>query len=273
MRKAYLETSAFNQIVAGIPANLLREILGRHGLKPTISTTVIYECARTFTRDPARGKELFQALVAFEDILSFVPRTSEMLTQEVVKLRTGAHPLPFMDTLNQMSTRLEIRRLAAGDSKEAEEFTRKRQGHYDEIQAIQDRHYLENIRAKRDTNPRLRTFDDVYFYFKPQLPTLIGRSLNRHCRVTKAEARELASRLDHFPMLRSVVRANCRIAFHHIVHDVPPGRDKWDDYSNIIDAAYCDVFVTADAQAVAAVRDINPNLVVITFDGLFAPQH
>lgn len=47
-----------------------------------------------------------------------------------------------------------------------------------------------------------------------------------------------------------------------------PGRDKLDDYRHVIEASYCDVFVTNDGQLGRTVPRINSDLSVVLWNEL-----
>jgi len=54
-----------------------------------------------------------------------------------------------------------------------------------------------------------------------------------------------------------------------IIHGDIPGKDKIDDYRHIIEASYCDVFITGDAQLQKTVPRINPEVEVVEWNNFF----
>ncbi len=164
--------------------------------------------------------------------------------------------------------RLEIEKLARGQADEVLDFIEKREAAYRSSQQRENEAVQNHVSSLRPWNPKLKNFDEVYEYFSDDIPRLIASILSRTIRpVTRQEAVEISLRLDSFPTIRSTVRANLRVMYHHIVHATPPGKDKWNDFRHVIEASYCDVFITADMQQ-SAIEDINPNLEVHSFSDL-----
>ena len=130
MEKAYLETSAINQILCEkVSVNNLSGTFKSQGILPAVGTHVIYELAKTFLERNRQetARALFQILNILE--LSYIPSTNMLLDQELNdKYRQNCSVLPFFFQINQASVRSEVAWLAAGNfSKEAEEFIRKRE--------------------------------------------------------------------------------------------------------------------------------------------------
>lgn len=140
----------------------------------------------------------------------------------MLKLRTGAAVTPFLDHLNQASTRLEIERLAAGifDSR-AEEFIRSREGAIRTNSPVLSEQYLAHVKRVKNRSvnrlKKIKTFDDI-----------VREVLKKT--VSFAEAVELSQRLASFPALRSTVNTNMYYSFIHIVYGVGPSNDKINDY-------------------------------------------
>lgn len=62
--------------------------------------------------------------------------------------------------------------------------------------------------------------------------------------------------------------ANYYTLFVAVVHKNTPATDKIDDHRHVIDASYCDVFVTEDKQWLSNIRKINPGLKPIKWSTL-----
>jgi hypothetical protein len=116
--------------------------------------------------------------------------------------------------------------------------------------------------------PRPKTFEDVLAEFDDQVPGLIRQLLGD--RVTASEATELHARLNEFPALRSVVRANLYLWAIPLMHDAGASRDKNHDYRHVIEASYCEVLITGDEQLARTVPRIYPGLLIIPWSELEA---
>lgn len=267
MLKAYIETSIINRACdESITGKDITLHLQKMGLLPAIGMHTIYELAKTFL-DPnqtKRGRSLFLLLQDLNPAI--IPPTKEILKREIIRLRTGALVLPFLDTINQAATRYEIEKLANGIfNSNAEQFIMSREEKIKNMEPVMTQNYLNHISQVKADNPGLskeiRTFEDVVSYFGDDIPDLIKSILK--IRITNLEASELSHRLDSFPALRSAVLANLYLCFICIVHEVSPSYDKPADYRHVIDSSYSIAIVTDDAGLNKTVNCINPNLDVI----------
>lgn len=272
MQKVYIETSVINRAFSeSITGNDIAIYLDTLGFQPTIGTHTIYELAKTYLEPNSilKAQQLFSILLELE--ASIIPPTDKLFKKEIMKLRTGAAVLPFLDTLNQSSTRQEIHKLANGifDSK-AQEFIKNREKFHRTNNPIIYRDFLDHINKVKsygtDILKNIRTFEDVVSYFKNQIPDLIVKILKG--KVSKYEAVELFHRLDSFPALRSAVRANIDLCFICIVHNTHPGSDRKDDNRHIVDSSYSKGIVTGDEQLAKRVNRINPELVIIAWKNI-----
>lgn len=246
-------------------------MLDSKGFTPAVGLHIIYELARTFLNESERktGAELFSIL---RDLDPFYQLPPEMLhAQEIIKLRTGAAVLPVLDQLNLAATRHEVERLARDifDEK-AKNFIESRE---EDVKVNHPKFATDYIaQIKQTTNKpqfkkkSLRTFDQVYTELENQIPDLIYRSLTG--KVTRSEALELAKRMSSFPAIRSTARSHAYLSAICIIHKNIPGRDKLDDYRHIIEASYCDIFITNDRQLSRTIPHINPDLRVLLWDDL-----
>lgn len=264
MKKAYLETSAIDQAErSGLSGANLSSRLRCLGFSPAIGIHTIYELAATFL-SPGQETKAAALFSIVRDLDPAYQRPSgSLLQEEVLKLRTGAAVFPFLDHLGHASARTEVGRLAFGIFDErAGQFISERESKIRVEFPNKAADYLQHIvnTQTQKSVPRIRTFQAAYKYFESQgqLPQLIRGAL--HNRVTESEARELATRLDAFPAVRSLVRANIYISFIFIANVCKPNDDKIDDYRHIIEASYCDAFITGDKQLLKTVQVIGPHL-------------
>jgi len=270
--KAYIETNAINQAYGfNLSGFRLKELLDSRGLTPAVGLHAIYELARTFLNEAEKqtGADLFSIL---RDLDPFYQLPPEMLhDQEIIKLRTGATVLPVLDQLNLAATKHEVERLACGifDEK-ARNFIARRE---EDVKVNHPRFASDYITQIKQTANKpqfkkksLRTFDQVYAELENQIPDLIYRSLNG--KVSLPEALELAKRMSSFPAIRSTARSHAYLSAICIIHKDVPGRDKLDDYRHIIEASYCDVFVTNDGQLSRTIPHIDPDQTVLLWDDL-----
>ena len=271
LRKANLETSAINQAeAASVTGGVLADTLKTMGYRPVIGLHTIYELGRAFLNRPHDEKARRRFCILRDLEPSFVPLVADLLHQEILKLRTGAAVLPFLNHLDHISTQQEINQMANGTiSPKGEKFIRDREQAMQRDLPVQSQAYLRHVAEVKAGNPaiqRMRTFEQVLSYFSGDLAGLIREVLKNT--VSQTEADELAARLDSFPALRSVVRANVYRCFIHIAHEQPAGKDKISDPRQVIDASYSDALVTNDRQLARLAQQINPDLTVLLWKSL-----
>lgn len=273
MERVYIETNAINQAFAeSITGREIRIALEDHGYHPAIGIHTIYELARTFLGPDksVKGSQLFSILRDIDG--SIVPPTGMLLEQEIIKLRTGSAVLPMLDSGNQAATRYEIVKLARGifDST-AEKFIASRENERRTNESLENDEYLNHVRqVNRDNKSEyrnVRNFEDTLRYFDKDVTESIRRILRG--KVSRSEAIELSQRLDSFPSLRSVVRANQYLCFIVIRNEVHPAYDRVDDFRHVIDASYCAAFLTNDGQLARTANYINQDISVITWNKVF----
>jgi hypothetical protein len=189
-----------------------------------------------------------------------------LLEQEIAKLRTGVAVLPFLDPMNQIATKQEVLKLARGifDEK-AKAFIIERESKIRRENPIIAKSYIDktiNIREqKKQSKEHPQTFEQAFAELKSDFPNLIYRLLKG--KVSQIEARELNMRLVSFPAIRTAAMANAYLTSILIIHGVAPGKDKIDDYRHLIEASYCDVFISDDNQLIKNIPQINPNIEVV----------
>ena len=276
MKKAFLDPSVINQAVeAGISGSAFASVLSAAHLSPTIGLHVVYELARTFLVPSAADKacKLFQFVEQLDPSLS--PGSWNLMAQEVVRLRTGAIVLPFLDHLGQASTRLEVGRLARGSFDDrARSFLSGREA---DVRANLPRtveRYIAQISDARQSNPesvpRMITFEEALQQLGPTVESKLPEMLRGQ--IDNAMAARLAAHLPELPAIRSTVRANIYYSWVCISQRIAPARDRLDDFREIIEASYCDAFVTSDRKLLKATPLINPSLEAMSGDALFETQ-
>ncbi len=266
-KKAYLEPSILNRAHdQGLSGLKLKEVLEKHLLSPAIGLHAIYEMARSFlSKDGAPlGAALFQIIDELEPHYQLSP---EMLhAQEIIKLRTGAAVFPILDPLNLAATKQEVARLARGlFNEQARNFIVKREAEIQENHPKFALAYIEETKCNQ--SDRFTTFEKVYSKSEDQIPKLIHQSVK--VKISLTEAHEIYHRINSFPAIRSTVRANIYFYAICVTHQNVPGKDKNDDYRHVIEASYCDIFVTDDGQLSRTVPRINPDLEVLKGNHLF----
>jgi hypothetical protein len=273
MKKAYLETSAINYAErSGIYGETLCFSLQSRGFRPAIGIHTIYELAVTFL-SPGQAKKAAALFSLVRDLNpAYQPPSDSLLRQEIVKLRTGAAVLPFLDDLEYASAQTEVRRLASGVFDErGRRFVSGRESRIRSEFPHKAARYLQHVINTRANGsvPRIRTFQAAYQYFESsgEIPLLIRRTLHKDG-VTESEARELEKRLNEFPAIRALLRANLYISFIFIANLCKPTDDKFDDYRHIIEASYYDAFVTRDKQLLGTVQAIGPHLNPLSADSV-----
>ncbi len=274
MQRAYFDPSIVNRAVdSNISPARLRAAFGRVGLEPATGLHTVLELARTFaTPDSSkkdRARQLFTLLRDLEP--AYQPDVPLLLAGELQKLRLGTAVLPFLDALDLVATRNEVARLANGffDDHARGSIRQKDALKVQSLEA-QERHaaYVGTLRGSDQVVRGLRTFDDVWQYYERRgdIPRLIADVL--HHKISSSEASELAGRLPSFPAIGAATRANVYLNFIMVAGAVRPGKDKMDDYTHCIEAAYCPGFVSADGQQITALRSISPDVRPIAWDDL-----
>ncbi|MBI3767149.1 MAG: hypothetical protein HY271_01510 [Deltaproteobacteria bacterium] len=135
---------------------------------------MIYELAATFIRpEQARlGRKLFSILRELDPF--YAPGSSELLLREVLKLRTGAAVLPFLDHADQAATRIEVARLAAGTfDQRARSFIETREAEMRATHPVAMAEYVSHVGRLRARSPSkihgIRTVDDLCGRLEPKI--------------------------------------------------------------------------------------------------------
>lgn len=137
-----------------------------------------------------------------------------MMELEIQRLLHGTAVLPFLDHWNHVSAVMEVRKLRAGIvSDEARQLIERREAEIAANAPKNDSDYLAHVAGLRAANPgkvrRFRKYQDVLDQFTPDLPSFVAAAVNQHRQLVSVEAaRRIAQKIDDFPAIRSVVRAN-----------------------------------------------------------------
>ena len=265
--KAYIEPNIINWARrTGWSGDELRTRLRRRDIDPHFGLHGIYELARGFRSPSARtdAQRNFQIVAQLDPV--YGPTPDMLLDKELDQLRTGAAVIPTLDAMNHASAKYQVARMAEGlFEPEGEEFVREREAN---IQRDHPKYTAYQLREVRQTigagAHQPTTFEEVVTVLDSEVPSMIRQILGN--RATALEAAELHGRLDRFPALRSIVRANLYLWAIPILHDTGASLDKLDDYRHVVEASYADVFVTGDGQLARTVPRIHPGLLVVNWD-------
>ncbi len=267
MKKAYLEANAISRAVENeISGEALREKLQSKGYLAVIGFHTIYELAKIFLNAEKTeiGKSLFIVVKNLGAMYS--EESKEILRQEYKNCINKEFIKPFISDGKLTYTNSEIDKLACGvfDSR-ARVFIQNREHSFRSDHIIMS---ANNIRAFKENPPqdRLCTFEDVTSYYRDSFPMLVKKILNDV--PTESVAHQIAGTLDSYPAIRSAVMANMYLVFVESVQKVVPATDKVDDHRHLIEASYCDVFITQEKQLLNNVQKINPELRAISWSDL-----
>ena len=196
----------------------------------------------------------------FEIVRDLTPDLMEepavVLRQELEKYVGGGAVDCIMRGARKAEAWKEIVKLANGKFDDrARSFIQTRDKNFRRDHPIIGQTNLEGFK-KKPPDKKLRTFEEVFNYYESHIPIFVEQMLN----ATPAQASGIAERIDEFPLLRSIVRANLYLVFVAVAHKATAATDKIDDHRHVIDASYCDIFVTEERQLLSNVRKLNPDL-------------
>lgn len=268
MKRVFLEPNAINRIVdSGCTGPEFRTLLFNSGWLPVVGIHCIYEMARGYLSGARDDRIAAQFVVLRELDADIVKPFDMMMAEEGTKFMTGAVVDPFLSGNHLKRAQDELRRLASGVlSGRGREFLVKREAEIEaHLPALAVPAIAQFQKAKRNHPEELgacRCYEDIYALLEPEFPKIISQI--EGAAIDFNTAKLVAKRLDDFPCLKTAVRAHVYINFVCWVHGAIPGKDKLDDPRHVMDAAYCDSFVTKDRQLFRNLCYYNPDL-----DGLW----
>ena len=267
MRKAYLETNAICRAEDyGISGCDLRLRLEHNGLTPVVGLHVIYELARTFLNP----KNTDTAIRLFRIVEELSPEYSEqpgaLITQEVDRCLNNSDIAPFLDGADFNAAVDEVQKLSTGNfDDKARGFIEGRDSNFQREHEIIAKINIEEFR-RNFLIMRIRTFEDVLSYYENDFSTLLIKIFNG--KLSRAEALNILDVIDTLHTIQSRLRSEIYLLFIALVHGAVPNTDKVDDHRHIIEAAYCDVFITGDSQLINNANKINPNIEIMELNSL-----
>jgi hypothetical protein len=267
MKRAYLEANAISRAAEeSLSGKQLRDILGRNGLVPAIGFHTIYELARTFLNDKKIevARTLFQIVADLES--EYCEESYEILCQELNHCLRQTQIKPFLDGGKQSDTVTEVAKFARGifDDR-ARSFIESREKRFraDHPQISQN-----NIRAFAKDPPKnkVRTLEEFTAYYKNGQLEVVVQIFGGKLTLEQAEA--VIASIERYPAMRAALMANMYLFFVQMTQKVPPATDKVDDHRHVIEASYCDAFITNDNQLLNNLGKINPRLKPVSWGAL-----
>lgn len=264
MKRVYLETNAISRAAdESITGNHLRNILAARGFVPAIGIHTIYELAKTFLNsakvDVARA--LFQIVADLEP--DYCEESYEILCQELNHYSSQEPIRPFLHGDKQSDTKSEVAKLAAGGFDErARSFIESRERRF---RADHPQIAKNNIRAFAENPPqnRVRTFEEFIAYFTNDQPEIVVQIFKG--KLSLAQAAAVIASVGCYPAIKAAVLANMYLFFVQMTQKVTPAKDKVDDHRHVIEASYCDAFISNDNQLLSNLAKINPRLEPISW--------
>lgn len=267
MLKAYLETNVICRAQeSGISGYDLRKLLERNGLTSVVGLHVIYELARTFLneRNTDTAIQLFTVLKELSPEFSNQPGI--LVIQEANNCLGNDDIVSFLDGTEKQATIDEIIKLSKGSfDRKARKFIETRDANFQQDHKIMAQNNIELFK-NNPPSERLRTFEDVFAYYQNDLYTLIIKIFNG--KLSEEHALAILNNIDRLHSIRTRLRADIYLLYVELVQKVVPAKDKVDDHRHIVEAAYCEKFITNDTQLIKNTRKINPNIEVIEWASL-----
>lgn len=268
----YFEPNAINRArESGLSGDQIRTALRKDDLSAVVGIHSIYELGRGHLNQ----KHAHTAQANFTIVHELNPNYSQPVralhNAEILWYRTGTPVEWLLSGENLRRARREVHKLATGSfSKRARELIGTRESAIkkdiadDSLVRVEEaRRFLD---ANRELAKKLRNFADVAAFFRPHFPEMIAALLEGV--VSRAEAIDLAARLDEFPAIRSAHYSNLDLNFVRIAHLSQPGPDRLDDNRHLIEAAYCGLFVTDDRKLRQRGHGIHPDLRFVSWSEL-----
>jgi hypothetical protein len=272
VRKGYLDPNIINWARrAEWPGEVLRGRLADRGVLPHFGIHGVYELTRAFLSGQSNSEAQvnFQILAELDPV--FEPTPAHVYKKEVDCFRTRALVIPVLDQLDHVSAKQQVLLMASGKlEEEGRKFVVARE---ENVRRSQPEVAGQNLNCMRtavaDGERRPKTLEHAMERFEGQIPRIVQQAL-LPCGLllSDSEARAIGSRLDEFLAIRSTVRANIYTWAILFKDDRDTSSDKDDDFRHVIEASYCDVFVTGDRQLTKAVPRLHTGLQVLTWTAL-----
>lgn len=168
--------------------------------------------------------------------------------------------------VNNRTRKAKLAKLAAGVFDErARSFIESRERRF---RADHPQIAKNNIRAFAESPPqnRVRTFEEFIAYFSNGQPEVVVQIFKGKLSLEQAAA--VIASVERYPAIRAAVLANMYLFFVQMVQKVTPATDKVDDHRHVIEASYCDAFISNDNQLLSNLAKINPRLEPISWGAI-----
>lgn len=252
----YLDTNLWNRLLdQNVDPNALLSRLERRGSALALSGQTVYELTRTFRTSTERGKELFRYLKVYVDTgIVGAYDNMDLLRAEVKALYARANSVvAYYSPADYDALKAEVAKLAEGIVDErAESFLSERTEFAKASRGGQKAH----LEKRPDIKARLLAVseDELAAWLDQQMSGDVGAALltGHLIRVYESPVRvaaiSTAQGLIQHPASRTakaLVRADLYSNWRCARRGSNP-RDLMDDMYHVLNAAYCDVYATAE---------------------------
>jgi len=253
----YLDTNLWNKMLdQSVDPTALVSALRQSGASIALSGQTVYELTRTFSATPERAKKLFRHVKAYVDAgIVGAYDNAELLRAEVKALYEDADSVvAYYSPADYAALKEEVGKLAEGLLDErARSFV---SGRLALAQATRER---QNNLFERRPDMKARLFavskDELPGWLDEQVRGDVGavvlakHLIHTHSSTDRDAASSTAQGLLTHPASRiakAIVRADLFWAWRCARRNSNP-RDLADDLYHVLNAAYCDVYATADS--------------------------
>jgi hypothetical protein len=125
--------------------------------------------------------------------------------------------------------------------------------------------HIESVRTSKGAMlSTIQSLDDMRAQYIPQFPQMIQEITNPYLtdKLLDIEAERIARNLSSYPTIRTSIMANLYLMLVCIRNGTRPSRDKIHDHKHVINASYCQVFITEEKQLQKNTKLLNPSLEV-----------
>jgi len=262
MQRIYLDTNMWDALFdGGVQPELFVPRLEKANKCLVLGLHAFYELARIF-KSPrpdalTRGKALFEFLNRYlEANVSCAKDQSELLPAEMLMLKEGPERVDFFYPRTDRDKIIaEARRLASGELSEvARQFLLEQ----DNFATIATKNIIAHMNAKPKLREQLSavTSENLESWLRKESVSVSGHSnLARHFQIRYPEApekhiSEYAVGLLSLPMrrfARGLIRADFYLHWRYAQFGALP-KDLTHDVYHVLNACYCDAYVTADPK-------------------------